>query len=398
MSAPASAGLDSNVAIIGAGIAGLALAIALRNSGIENIVLFEQQAQDPDPVDASTPIMLPPNATRVLRALGLRDQLEPLTYQPRSLQQRGGSSGFLMSELPLGDLAINRFGAPYLVADYAALRHMMQTQAQKLGVTIEYGRTCVGRVQQRAIFSDTGAHDARLLVAADGVGSVLRNTLEQDTQQLPGAGWRWSGRLPLEAVPDSLQQRTLTLWLGQRGYVSHCVTPDEAHWYWRACLLEQGREQAPALLDAFGGWQPTLVNLLANTPEPQRETLRQCEAVQTLSEAGFALIGDAGHPIAPHLEQEAALALEDAWVLSRFIDQLEHDPEAACGEYQRFRLKRVQLMAQRAQVEGQRRAASAGLPRAMDRAKVSLTSRFLPELAMQRLDWMYRYDCIRGFE
>ncbi|MFK7915637.1 MAG: FAD-dependent monooxygenase [Pseudomonadales bacterium] len=398
MSAPATEGLDSNIAIVGAGLAGLALAIALRNSGIENVTLFEQRAPEALATAPSTPIMLPPNATRVLRALGLRAELERIAYQPRSLQQRGGTSGFLMSELPLGDLAVNRYGAPYLVADYEALRSIMLAQAHALGVTIEFSRTCVGRQRQRAIFNDTNSHSARLLVGADGVSSVLRDSLAAASQQLPGAGWQWSGQLPLEAVPESLQALALTLWLGNRGYVSHCVTADQKHWYWRACLLQHNQEQPSALLDAFGGWQPMLVKLLADTREPRREALRQCEAATALHDGGFALIGDAGHPIAPHLEQDAGLALEDAWVLSRFIDQLEHDPVAACGEYQRFRLKRVQLMAQRAQAEGARRAAGASMSRALDRAKVSLTSRFLPELAMQRLDWMYRYDCIRGFE
>lgn len=395
---------DSNIAIIGGGLGGLALAIALRRSGIEDVVLFEQQpehelaADQPSIAAPGDPLTLPPNATRVLRALGARLPLELISYQPSGLQQRGGRSGFLMSELPLGELAANRYGAPYLISEYHSLRRLLLQLAQNAGVLIRYEHICIGREQQTATFSDHSRHRARLLVGADGTASTLRSSLPQGAPKQAHAGQQWSGSIAIERVPESLQQPAVTLWLGNGGYISHCLLPDHAQLHWRACQLGTHPSPPTSVGAAFGAWQATLLQLLQSTVDVDSAALHDSSPPQALVDDAFALIGDAAHPLALHLDQGAALALEDAWVLSRFIDQLEHDPSAACAEYQRFRLNRVRLMTTRAQVEGQRRSAAPGLASFLDRAKTSLTSRFLPELAMQRLDWMFRYDCIRGFE
>ncbi|MFM8353893.1 MAG: FAD-dependent monooxygenase [Gammaproteobacteria bacterium] len=110
-----------------------------------------------------------------------------------------------------------------------------------------------------------------------------------------------------------------------------------------------------------------------------------------------ALLGDACHPMLPYLAQGAAMAIEDAWVLARMLDQWDEDPVAALGEYSRYRqprATRVQAASREQGTEFHRTDRWQILKRNLT---LGFGSRYLPELAMQRFDWLHGYDCVKGF-
>jgi 2-polyprenyl-6-methoxyphenol hydroxylase-like FAD-dependent oxidoreductase len=109
------------------------------------------------------------------------------------------------------------------------------------------------------------------------------------------------------------------------------------------------------------------------------------------------LLGGAchAHPGFPELTPSAAL--EDAWILSRMMERWEESPHEGFAEYERFRKPRARRL--RAFAEAERATLTERSPTAawQRNLKWSLGSRFLPEIAMQRTDWLYGYDCIKGF-
>ena len=345
MSAAHNEATDSNVAIIGAGLAGLALAIALRNSGIDGIALFDQQASPSQVAAPASPVMLAPNATRVLRALGLRSQLDKIAYAPRSVQQRSGTSGFLMSELPLGDLAQNRYGAPYLVADYTALRSALRAQAEHLGVRVEYARTCVGRDQQRAVFSDASSHGARLLVAADGALSRVR-----DMMAFPTREWAYGHRAIVTTVQvehshrDTCWQRFLT-----SGPLAFLPLPGEDGRHYCSIVWSLREELVDDLLaledqafcDALEQAIEARLGKVMQCAPRFAFPLRQRHAIDYV-QAGVALVGDAAHTIHPLAGQGINLGLQDVAVLAEEVlaghaKGVDPGQLALLGRYQRRR-------------------------------------------------------------
>ncbi len=387
------------IGIIGAGIAGLSLALALRQNGVGTVTVLERAEKPQSEMGPaqSQLLILSPNATRVLRALGLREAMEQLAEVPLALRQRVGHNGFLMSDLPLGSLSEDRFGAGFHTMAYPLLKTLLEEEALAAGVTVEYGTNVLAASFASLQLANALPKRFDLIVCAQGADSTLRVSGVPAQNDVTQRGWLWRAQVPFDAVPESLQQPALSYWLGSGGYVFHGVSSTRRRLYLEACSATASAAKPP-LADTFSTWQQSIVQMLRAADSIHREPLLDFAPPDALCNRSMALIGDAAHPMAPHLQQDAALALEDAWVLSRFIDQHEDDPARACAEYQRYRLKRVTLMTERAWSEGQRRMAGPGLGRTLAAVGSSLSSRFLPELAMQRLDWIYRYDCIRGFE
>ena len=110
-------GDDMNIGIAGAGIGGLAAAIALRNMGHE-VVLFEQA---PRFSRVGADINLTPNAVRALDGLGIGDALRETAARPTHRISRTWDSGEETSRLEMADAAQARYGAPQLTLHRADL-------------------------------------------------------------------------------------------------------------------------------------------------------------------------------------------------------------------------------------------------------------------------------------
>src|SRR5580700_6443782 len=105
------------IAIIGAGIGGLAAACALRQRGFE--VMVYERAAELGEVGAG--LQLAPNAVKVLRALGVFEALRPLAFEPTNVVSLAWDDAQLRFREPLTATAAARFGAPYVMAHRADL-------------------------------------------------------------------------------------------------------------------------------------------------------------------------------------------------------------------------------------------------------------------------------------
>jgi salicylate hydroxylase len=121
---------SSEVAVVGAGIGGLTLALALRRAGV-GCTVFER---GPRPSEVGAGVQLAPNATRLLHRLGLGDALRAIAVAPGSLQMRRWDDDAPLSGVALGEECRRLYGAPYYTVHRAQLHAVLWEAVGSAGV------------------------------------------------------------------------------------------------------------------------------------------------------------------------------------------------------------------------------------------------------------------------
>lgn len=316
------------VVVVGAGIAGLTLSLCLARAGVRVIVI--DRAQELREVGAG--LQLSPNASAILFHLGLGSALDATGIRPEAIAIRDGASGHLIVRLPLGEATVERYGAPYIVIHRADLQGTLLAAVEQeprvslhLGVDIdslqedEAGVTVFGREAGQPVEFRGG-----VLVGADGVRSMVRETVMGGGPAVYTGRTAWRATFKAEGfVAQSFRHNETGLWLGRQAHLVHYA-------------IDAGREinLVAAIDDVWNddGWDvpgdPKQIQAaFARWPEPVRKLIAMPESWRkwALYEAprdtpwtrGRAvLIGDAVHGMAPFVAQGAAMAIEDARVLS----------------------------------------------------------------------------------
>src|SRR6201995_2899474 len=164
-----------NIAIIGAGMGGLATAAALRRIGI-GVTVYEQAQQF---ARLGAGIQIGCNALKVLRKLGLEQRMRRGSFYPRSWNNRDWKTGDVKFDMIFGESAEEKFGAPYLLAHrgdlHAALASAVPDECIKLSHKLTGLDETVDGV--RVSFANGATATADAVVGADGVHSIVRDIL-----------------------------------------------------------------------------------------------------------------------------------------------------------------------------------------------------------------------------
>src|SRR3984885_6934115 len=184
------------VIIIGAGIGGLAAGIALRQRGIE-VALYERSQKLEE---GGAGLQIGPTGVKVLRALGLEDELMRNAFEPLSIMSITWDEGRLRFRQPLKAIAREKYGAPYLTAHRADLHNLLRRAIGDAPLTL--GADCIGadtvNDSAAARFADGSTAEADLVIGADGIRSAIRaQHFGSGAPRLPG-GRGWGATLPGE--------------------------------------------------------------------------------------------------------------------------------------------------------------------------------------------------------
>jgi salicylate hydroxylase len=155
---------------------------------------------------------------------------------------------------------------------------------------------------------------------------------------------------------------------------------------------------AAELQRTFAGWHPAVRQLLAQLDRCEKWPLYQRDLPSQWSVGRVALLGDACHPMLPFLEQGAAMAIEDAWILARLLEDAEDAPLQGLADYQQYRAPRVQRLTRQTGSYGEELHLAPGWKRMKRNTRLGFASRLLPELATSHLEWLYGYDAVKGFD
>jgi FAD-dependent urate hydroxylase len=313
------------ILIVGAGLAGLALARALRQAGFAPELIERQAGWE----DAGTGMYLPANAVRALRVLGLEeavaDRAAPILHQ-RLLDHRGR----LLAEIDLGEL----WGdvGPCLALPRADLHAVLRE-----GVPVRMGRT-VRSLEQldgpgpvAVTFDDGRGGEFDLVVGADGLRSAIRRLAVDPRPPVPVGQHSWRF---LTACPP--QVTTWTVLLGRDASFLAVPVGDRLV-YGYADRTTDGalggdldRDPVGQLRQRFVGFAAPVPQLLEQLQDPARIHVAPIEQVATerWGRGAVVLVGDAAHGMSPNMAQGAALAFEDALVLAACLRDAGSVPAA----------------------------------------------------------------------
>jgi FAD-dependent urate hydroxylase len=309
------------VIIVGAGIGGLTTGIAMQQAGY-TVEIYDRVRQLRP---AGAGISLWSNGVKVLNRLGLGEKLAAIGGQMNRMEYRSHTDEQL-SHIDLAPLFQRVGQRPYPVtrADLQAM--LLEAVGPE---PVKLNMNCVA-VQQdahsaTAIFEDGHHATGDLVVAADGVGSVVRSYVVGRAMDRRYAQYvNWNGLV--EANPDLCPADMWMIYVGDSKRASMMPVGGNRFYYFFGAPMPTGTQVEPAdrrdeLSELFQGW-PTPVQNLIQTLDPltnNRLEIADVDPLDKLVKGRVALLGDSAHATTPTLGQGGCQAIEDAEVLTRYL-------------------------------------------------------------------------------
>jgi salicylate hydroxylase/6-hydroxynicotinate 3-monooxygenase len=340
--------IGADIAIVGAGIGGLALAGLLSRRGAR--VRVYEQAEEFQRIGAG--IQMSSNAMRVLAALGLQPRLQRIGFAPRTWTARAWDTGEHLGTLDLAD-AETRYGAPYLLLHRGDLHAALHSAVPP--ELVSFDRKLAGLEPSGAgvtlRFADGGSATADAVVGADGVHSKVREFL------LGAEKPRFTGCVAHRTVFPTAAMGgfvldTCTKWWGpDRHIVTYPVTAarDETYLVTSVPDPDWDVESWSAEGDmaevhrALAGFHPEVQRVLDACRKVHKWALFERDPLPSWSQGPVVLLGDACHPMMPYMAQGGASSLEDAAMLVRCLEAAG-DPGRAFRSFAATRLPRTTRM------------------------------------------------------
>jgi salicylate hydroxylase len=348
--------MKSQLLIAGGGIGGLAAALACSRAGAQ-VRLLERGEQL---AEVGAGIQMGPNVMRRLYGWGLEAALAQVVALPERLRVRNALSGAVLGELPLGERAQQRYGAPYASVHRADLQQVLLAAVQQQTDTRLTLNCSVSSFTQSpqavTVRSAEGLSlQADALIGADGLWSRMRQCLLGDETPRVTGHVAYRAMLPQHALTERLRSQVVTAWLGPR---LHVVQYPVRRGEWlNVVAVVQGRLNGPEIQswDHSANAQDLRATLESNSAFGELQDLvgaindwrlwALCDrapmrGAHEQAQGRVALLGDAAHPMRPYLAQGAGMAIEDAYELGQLLAGGSTDLPALLQQYATNRWQR----------------------------------------------------------
>lgn len=395
------------IAIIGAGIGGLTAALCLHRHGFD-VQIFERHSTLEE---VGAGIQIGPNGCKVLRKLGLLEQVQHLAFVPQAADMRLGDTGRVIFSLPLAKQCEQRYGAPYLNIHRADLQNVLTHAVQQQmphALQLGYELKDLRQDPQQVHLAFVNGHHVStdLVIGADGVRSKVRQQVFniEDGHFTGMAAWRMT--IPSERLAKHLIPPKATVWVGAG---KHLVTyyvrggqlvnvvgvVEQSSWPYDEWICQGSKQD---LLNDYQGWHSIIQQLLqaGDDTEFYQWALREIKPLDSWSLGRVSLLGDACHAMLPFMAQGAVMAIEDAWVLAQQLKQ--HTPpqfSKALATYEQLRKGRTSKVQATARRNGQLYHQSSRVGQGVFYSPLWLASRFMPDFFAKQLDWLFAEDVTR---
>jgi len=341
------------IGISGAGIGGLVAAIALRRLGKE-VVVFEQAARF---ARVGADINLTPNAVAALDGLGVGEALRDTAARPSCRISRTWDTGAETSRLEMSAAAEQRYGSPQLTMHRADLLSVLES-ALPPGV-VKLGARVNEVVREERIglrFADGIQEQVDVLIGADGIHSTVRAALFGLEHPTFTGVVAYRAVVPVQRVADQpvtvANLDAFTKWWGPnpetqivtfplnrgRDIFIFATTPQDS-WRHESWTTPGSVEE---LRQSYADFHPEARALLDACDSVLKSALYVRDPLPAWSVGNATLLGDACHPMMPFMAQGAAMAIEDAVVLARYLSaDATAETSAVLKAYEGARLDRT---------------------------------------------------------
>lgn len=397
-------GHKRSAVVVGAGIAGLTTAIALRQTGWRVTILEKAPAL----TQVGAGLQISPNGTKVLEHLGVMPYLFDTMFIPPAIEARLGKSGRRFFNLEMGKLAQKRWGAPYFQIHRADLVAGLLARLNTLsGVTLKLGSTVVGYENLpdgvEILLEDGERLQADVLVGADGIHSKIRTQMLGADQPRFTGNVAWRTVVPVAELthpPPALGciwtgagKHVVTTRVSAGQSVNFVGIVEQDDWREEGWSISGSKDQAIA---DFADWHPSLIDVLQKATVLNRWALFDRAPLSRWSEGRVVILGDAAHPMLPSMAQGAVQAIEDAYVLADILSKTD-DISNACATLWTRRIKRTSDVQKLSAKNLHLFHKHSNLAQFASYAPIWAASTFAPSALHRRNDWLYGHDVLNDF-
>ncbi|OBT97710.1 hypothetical protein VE01_05027 [Pseudogymnoascus verrucosus] len=336
---------ELNIVVIGAGLGGLAVALALRTATSRHVITVLESA--PALAEIGAGLQITPNAAKLLIRWGLGDQLQKVTTVPEQFTIYRYSNGEVLGKRDnYGAEMLAKYGAPFWDVHRADLQIAMYERAKNLGIKFRFSAQVESYdlATPKAILQGGEEVHADLIIAADGLWSRCRSSmLGYIASPTPTGDLAYRIVLNFDQVKDPEVLRFLSkpqvhLWAGPDCHAIYyplrnntmcnivLLVPDN---------LPENVARAPGSIDEmkeiFRNWDPILQKLLSLVTDVDKWKLMHREEMDAWSNehATVAFLGDSCHPMLPYMAQGANSSIEDGAALGVLLSKLSKKEDLA---------------------------------------------------------------------
>ncbi len=322
------------IVIIGGGIGGLTLALALKRNGQE--VTIYESASEIKPVGAG--IIMASNAMQIFEKLGIRDKIE--------------SSGHKISKIKITDAQLNtitatelgkfekKYGVYNIAIHRADLQKILATEIGFQNIQLSKRLLKIEKENDlKLTFEDGTVVNTDIIIAADGIKSNVRNQLFQpgiirDTKQKC-----WRGVSEFDWT-QKYQHEAFEAWgKGKRfGFVK--ISHDKVYWF--AVINETLMKDGAKITELFKEFHPEIVKIISETYKDNIifNDIIDLQPINKWQDGRVCLMGDAAHASTPNMGQGACQAVEDAYVIGELFGQGKN-VEEVFAQYEKLRMEKA---------------------------------------------------------
>jgi salicylate hydroxylase len=347
--------------VVGAGIGGLAAALALQRAGLK-VRVFEQ-AEQLGEVGAG--LSISPNGALGLKALGVFDEFRVLAYAPDYQFIRHYKTARVLATATRGERLEETYGERYFTIHRADLHRVLAdaVRGQDPDAIVTDHRFVDLEQDADGVtvrFANGAQHSADIVIGADGLRSRVRSTLFGAEEVRFTGHIAWRGLVPIERVPIESLDPPSQIFIGpghliNRYPVSGGRLLNFVAFAERAGWEEEGWNipaEVAELQAEFAGWHPWVTRIIDAVPPENLFKWALCARSPLMRwvRGRVAVLGDAAHPLLPYLGQGAVMAIEDAVLLGRaFHDAL--DLHQALARYEAARVGRARFVVERSSLQ-----------------------------------------------
>lgn len=339
------------VIVVGGGLGGLSVALALGQAGRRVHVL--EQAPEISPIGYG--IQLGPNVFKAFDRLGISETVKAAADFPYSLVMPDADSGETLLQISVtSERYRERFKQPYIVIHRADIHNILLEACRRTpGVELTVNATVVdfqdlGSDGVQVNCLDGRSFEGAALIGADGIKSRVRRQLLGEEMLSPNGYVAHRTIIDMKDVPADLPHRNdVVLWAGPGCHVVHYPLRHGTIFNIVAVFKDpapgQGDQRVTHEEDVkhvYAQAHPALKKLLSMMDLERRWVLADRDPIRQWTHGRVTLLGDAVHPTFQSLAQGAGMAIEDAVCLAELLRSLDYDYERAFKEYPKRRLVR----------------------------------------------------------